>query len=99
VIAVERHFLPDVSPEEVIEFVAGARSRSPHFADRMDPVIAERVVMAVLTGQSLDDVDPRTSWEAQSVLMAAIVGAESLDDAGLDAFLAEARKLADEWLA
>jgi hypothetical protein len=65
----------------------------------MDPVIAERVVMAVLTGQSLDDVDPRTSWEAQSVLMAAIVGAESLDDAGLDAFLAEARKLADEWLA
>jgi len=99
VVAVERRFSPDVKPEEVIEFVADARSRSPHFADRMDPVIAERVVLAAVTGQSLDDIDPRTSWEAQSVLMSAIVGSEGLDDAGLNAFLAEARKLADEWLA
>jgi hypothetical protein len=31
--------------------------------------------------------------------MVAIVYGENLDDAGLDAFLAEARKLADQWLA
>jgi hypothetical protein len=62
-------------------------------------VTAERVIMAVFTGQPLDDVDPRASWETQLVLMAAIIGDEHLDGAGLDAFLAEARKLADQWLA
>jgi hypothetical protein len=31
--------------------------------------------------------------------MVAIVSGENLDGAGLDAFLAEARKMADKWLA
>ena len=43
-------------------------------------------------------MDARTSWETQLVLMAAIVGDEHLDDAGLDAFLAQARAFADQWL-
>jgi hypothetical protein len=99
VVAAQRRFARDVSQGEVIEFVGDVRSRSPHVADQVDPKTAERVIMAVFTGQSLDDIDPRASWETQLVLMAAIVGDEHLDDAGLDAFLAEARKLADQWLA
>lgn len=82
-----------------MEFVGDARSRSPEVAGQVDPKTAERVIMAAFTGQPLDDIDPRTSWETQLVLMAAIIGDEHLDDAGLDAFLAEARKLADQWLA
>jgi hypothetical protein len=62
-------------------------------------LIAERVIMAVLADDSLDGIDPYKSLEAQSVLLAALVYDEDLDDAGLDAFLAKARKLADEWLA
>lgn len=99
VTAVERRFAPDVSPAEVIEFVGDVRSRSAQVADQVDPRTAERVVMAVFTGHSLDDIDAPTSWEIQLALMAAIIGDEHLDDAGLDAFLAEARKLADQWLA
>ena len=75
------------------------RSRSPQAADQVDPMIAERLILGVFTDESLDDVDPRASFEAQLLLMVAIVGDEHLDDAGLDAFLAEARKLADQWLA
>jgi hypothetical protein len=99
VIAVERRFTRDVSPEEVIEFVGNVRSRTPRVADQLDPVIGERVIMAIFNGESLDDIDARKSWEAQSFLMTAIVGDENFDNAGLDAFLDEARKLADEWLA
>ena len=99
VTAVQRRFAPEASPGEVVEFVGSVRSRSPQVADKIDPVIAERVIMSVLADDSLDDVDARKSFETQLVLMAAIVGGENLDDAGLDAFLAQARKLADEWLA
>jgi hypothetical protein len=99
VTAVQRRFVPDTRLPEVMEFVGNVRSRSPQVADQLDPVIAERVIMAVLADDSLDDVDARQSLEAQIVLMAAIVGDENFDDAGLDRFLAEARKLADEWLA
>lgn len=99
VVAAQRRFAQDVSPGEVIEFVGDVRSRSPQVADQVDPKIAERVIMAVFTGQSLDDIDARTSWETQSVLLVAIIYDEHLDDSGLDEFLAEARKLADQWLA
>jgi hypothetical protein len=61
--------------------------------------VTERVIMGVLADDSLDDIDARKSFETQLVLMAAIVGGENPDDAGLDAFLAQARKLADQWLA
>lgn len=99
VIAAQRRFAPNVSTDELIEFVADVRSRSPEVADKVDPTAAERVLMAVFTGQPIDDIAPRTSWGTQLVLMAAIIGDEHLDDEGLDAFLAEARKLADQWLA
>jgi hypothetical protein len=99
VLAAKRRFARDVSPGQVIEFVGDVRSRSPEVAGQVDPKTAERVIMAVFTGESLQDIDPRTSWETQVVLMAAIIGDERLDDEGLDAFLAGARKLADQWLA
>jgi hypothetical protein len=98
VTAVERRFARDVSPGEVIEFVGSVRSTSPHVADQVDPVIAERVIMGVFNDDSLDDVEVRKSFETQLIPMAAIIGDEQLDDAGLDAFLAKARKLADAWL-
>jgi hypothetical protein len=98
-VAVERRFARDVDPGQVIEFVGDVRLNSPQVADQVDPVIAERVIMAVFTGKSPDDIDARKSWEAQLLLMAAVVGGEHFDDAGLDAFLADARKLADQWLA
>jgi len=99
VTAVEHRFSRDVNPAEVIEFVGAVRSRTPQVAGQVDPVIAERVIRAVYNEDSLDDIDARTSFQAQLLLMVAIVGAENFDDAELDAFLAKARSLADQWLA
>jgi hypothetical protein len=99
VTAAERRFARDVRPVEVIEFVGNVRLTSPQVADQVDPVIAERVITAVFNDDSLDDIDARESFQIQLLLMVAIVGGENLDDAGLDAFLVQARKLADQWLA
>jgi hypothetical protein len=99
VIAAQHRFPQGASQAEVIEFAADVRSRSDKVADQVDPGTAERVLMYVFTEQTLDDIDARASWETQLALMAAIVGDEHLDDAGLDAFLAQARALADRWLA
>jgi hypothetical protein len=35
----------------------------------------------------------------QIVMLSALIADEQLDDAGLDAFMAAARKLADQWTA
>jgi hypothetical protein len=99
VVAVPRRFARDVSPAEVIELVGNVRARSPQAADQVDPVIAERLVLGLFNDEPLDGIDARRSFKAQLLLMVAIIGDEHLGDAGLDAFLAEARKLADEWLA
>lgn len=53
--------------------------------------------MVAATGMAPAPV--RSARETQLVLMAAVIGDERLDDEGLDAFLAEARKLANQWLA
>lgn len=98
VTAVEHRYAPDVSLEEVIEFVGNVRSVSPRVADDVDPLIAERVIMAVFNDDSLDDIDARKSLETQILMMVAIVREEHFDDAGLEAFLAKARKLADQWI-
>lgn len=39
-----------------------------------------------------------TKGELYPILLAGLIADEQLDDAGLDAFLSEARKLADKWL-
>ena len=98
VVAVQRRFARDVTAEEVIQFVGDIRARFPRSADQVDPVIAERLIMGVFNEDSLEDIDRRKSFEVQSVLMVFIIYDENLDDAGLNAFLAEARKLADQWL-
>jgi hypothetical protein len=98
VVAVQRCFPRDVTAEQVIQFVGDIRSRFPQSANEVDPVIAERLIMGVFNDDYLEDIDRRKSFEVQSVLMVFIIYDENLDDAGLDAFLAEARKLADQWI-
>jgi hypothetical protein len=99
VIAVQRRFGPRADRADVIEFVGNVRATAPEVANKVDPQIAERVIMGVFTGESINDIDPRVSWENQMILMASIVSGERLDGAGLEEFLGEARKLADKWIA
>jgi len=96
--AVERRFARD-DRAEVIRFVGDVRSRSEALAKELDPQVAERVIRVVLGDGSIADVDDVTAVGTQLVLLTAIVADEQLDEAALDAFLASARKLADQLMA
>jgi hypothetical protein len=97
--AVERRFTRQDPPERVIEFVADTRARFDRDGSQIDPRAAERMIRAVYTDEPIDDIDGAARGRAQVILLAALINSEQLDDAGLDAFLVDARKLADQWLA
>ena len=77
-------------------FVADVRSRSDRLASDIDPLIAERVIRAVFGSGSIGDLSDAAVAGAQIVLLGALAADEHFDDAGLDAFLASSRKLADQ---
>jgi hypothetical protein len=97
-LATERRFAKGTGDAEVIEFVSDVRSRSVSLAQAIDPRTAERIIQAVYTNEQIDDIDPRKAWEIQLLLLAGLIGDEQLDDAGLENFLSQARKLADQML-
>jgi hypothetical protein len=92
--AVDRRFANADLPAAVIEYVGEVRSRNAAAAEAIDPVIAERVILTVLGQGSLSDVSARQIRQAQNLLLPLLVDDEHLDDAGIDAILASARKLA-----
>lgn len=91
------HRFAGSSRADIIEFVADARSRADSARTVIDPAAAERIIHAV-TGDEDDitDINPNKRLEIQMTLLGALVADESLDSAGLDEFLAAARKLADQ---
>jgi hypothetical protein len=95
--AVDRRFAQDGTTADVIEFVADVRARHLKDADEIDPRAAERLILAIFTDEEVDDLDTETKVSTQIILLYALITDARLDDAGLDGFLAEARKLADEW--
>jgi hypothetical protein len=96
--AVERRFTKSSPASDVIEFVGGLRERSDRLAEEIDPRIAERMIRAVYTDEEIDDIDDRASFSTQFLLLTGLIVDEGLDDAGLDKILADARKLADQWV-
>jgi hypothetical protein len=97
--AVEQRFAPDAGAADVIEFAGSVRSRSDDAADKIDPRVAERLILAVYTDEQVKDIPVEVRYKTQIILLGALIGDEQLDAAGLDAFLVRARKLADQWLA
>lgn len=96
--AADERFPEGTTTANVIEYVGEVRTRGEGTA-RLDPRIAERVILAVISSETIDDIDDTTSFQHQLVLLAALIGDADLDEAGLNAFMAKSRKLADTWLA
>jgi hypothetical protein len=95
--AVDRRFAQNGTTADVVELVADIRARHLKDADEIDPRAAERLILAMFTDEEVDDFDTETKVSTQIILLYALITDARLDDAGLDGFLAEARKLADEW--
>jgi len=96
--AVDRRFGPDTTRAEVIEYVTSVRARLGDNADKVDPQAAEMMIYTVLGEPLSRQLDDDTVAVVQPVVLTALIADEDLDDVGLDAFMAEARGLADQWL-
>jgi hypothetical protein len=97
--AVEQRFGQARQRADIVTFVGDVRSRSDRLARELDPDISERVIRAVLGDGSVRDVSDAAVMSTQTVLLMGLIADERLDDAGLDAFLASARKLADQLMS
>ena len=97
--AVERNFVPQVTRDTIIDYVADVRSRSSDVAEDIDPDAAERLIAMVFDDDiNIDDLSNATRVRLQGLLLYALISDEGLDDAATDRFLDGARKLADEIL-
>lgn len=81
-----------------IAFVADLRARYPLTED-FDPRIAERLLLATFTDENIDDIGNETRGEYCTLLLAGLVLRTNPSDGALDKLLADARELADKWLA
>ncbi|HEY3685862.1 MAG TPA: hypothetical protein VGL93_22710 [Streptosporangiaceae bacterium] len=97
VTAADHRFGRGSAGDEVIRFVADARARYGDVGGEVNPEAAERLVRAVYEEVDIDDIDAETMGRAQLVMLTALVADERYDGESLDAFLAKARSLADEW--
>jgi hypothetical protein len=97
--AAERRFGQHYQSGDIVSFVADVRARSDRLARELDPDIAERAINAVLGHGTTRDLDKEAVTRARLVLLGGLVADARLDDAGLDEFLAAARKLADQLMS
>jgi hypothetical protein len=97
--AVDRRFAAGGTAADVIAFVADVRARSERVAAGIDPQAAERLIRSALTEEDVSDLDAETRGGIFIVVLMALVSDEHFSGDELDAFLAEARKTADGWLA
>lgn len=96
--AVDRRLAGKATVADVIEYVGHVRALADSLADRLDPLETERLILFCL-GEDvpLAETDTRSRFGTQVLLLSPLIGDEDLDDAELDAFLAEARAVADDW--
>lgn len=94
-LAAERRF-KDKNASQVTDFVAQLRAR-PGLAEKIDPGIAERLILATVADEDVDDIGAEEQGIHFGILLAGMTADAS--DPELDNLLEDARQLADEWLA
>lgn len=97
--AVDRRFAKAFTRPEIVQFVAHARERFDQSGKDINPLAAERLILSVLTPESVDDLDDETVVLTQTVLLGELITAQQLDDPTLDEFMAVSRKIADRWVS
>lgn len=98
IIATERHFDGPVTRADLIRYVADVRARVPSASENIEPKAAEQLLYEALTDDPFSG-DPEVNGTNQIILLAALLSDAQLTVDQLDALLAEARAIADEWVA
>jgi len=100
ILAARRRFPGEWSSADVIRFVGQVRAGYDDEDDSVDPGAAEQLLLAALRDTPMPaGIDEETKAHAQFVLLSSLVGDEDLDGQELDTLLAEARQMADRWMA
>jgi len=97
--AVPQMFSAETPREEIIDYVAGIRSRADSLVDTIDPNAAERMITSVFTGESTRDIDSDMKVSIQLLFATAIVNDKGMEGRLFEDFVASVRKLADELLS
>jgi hypothetical protein len=103
--AARERFIKDGTPasdEEVIDYVAWARSWADSTAQELDPKAGElliNVVIEKLPLAALDDLDGNTAFSGKLLLLATLIREAKLDEEGLAKFMERARETADMMLS
>ena len=98
----ERRFIRDgkyVPASEIVAYVAHARAKSDDFAEELDPRIAERVLLAALDQDDIDDIEAGKVFYTELGLLVAMVHDEQFaSESDIETFLQGVRPLADDWM-
>jgi hypothetical protein len=98
VTATRRRFGSGWDRADIVRYVADIRTRGLEEAE-IDPVAAETILRRALGVNVASIVDEASKASAQVLLLTELIADSDLDEIALSAFLAEARQLADRWLA
>lgn len=98
VTAARRRFSPTWTIPDIVRFVAAARVELLDDDVDVDPRTSEILIRRAIGDHVATELDMETSAHAQLLLLGELIVDERLADASLDAFLTQARSLADQWL-
>jgi hypothetical protein len=98
VTAARRRFSPTCSVPDVIRFVAAVRTQLLEDGVDIHPRTSEILIRRAIGDRVTAELDKKASARAQLLLLGELISDERLAEAGLDAFLTQARSLADQWL-
>lgn len=98
--AIERRFVKNgkvADDAEVIQFIAELRSKNADVAEKLDPVIAERLIFHSLGKGEIDDIDRTVFFGTQILVLAGLIADANLDEDELESFMSTAREIAEDW--
>jgi hypothetical protein len=98
VLAVRRYFPMAWARADVVRYVGSVRARGLD-GDDIDPVIAEALIMRALGAGEALHASIEAKVAVQTILLGSLTADLELDSSSLSLFVAEARELADQWLA
>lgn len=99
VTAVRRRFAPTWTSAQVVRFTAQIRNGLRADGVDLDSLATEILIRQALGDPVTGDHDDDTHAQVMMFVLGELISEQDLDESGLDAFLAEARALADARLA